>query len=128
MKKTILYVCLVILVMSTAFSSGLVLAGEKNANIVKMAEIMQRLKHFPSPAGKQSLQQIISSSVTSQNERILATAMLNLNHKVIDSDKPKLQSIIEGSASANEKQLAQIIINLNHRPTKTDKEKLKAMQ
>ena len=127
MKIANLTVSLVILVMSTILSSGLVFAADNNENIIKMAEIMQRLKHFPSPAGKQTLQQIISSSSTSKNERILATAMLNLNHRAIDDDKPKLQSIIDGSASTKEKQLAQIIISLDHRPTKADKEKLKAM-
>lgn len=126
-KKISLTASLVILLMSSILSSGLVLAADKDQNIMKMAEIMQRLKHFPSPAGKQTLQQIISSSATSKNQRILATAMLNLNHKAIDSDKPKLKSIIDGSASANEKQLATIILNLDHRPSKADKQALSSM-
>lgn len=129
MKIPGIYAVLTVFVMSTFMAGGAVWAGDdKSEAIVKMAEIMTRLKHYPSPDGKQSLQQIISSSTSSKREQILATAMLNLNHKAIESDRPKLQSVVDDStASVYEKQLASIILNLDHRPSKEDKEKLKAM-
>lgn len=103
-------------------------AGEGSSAIKEMATIMHRLKHFPSPQGKETLKTIIANKSTSENEKTLATAMLNLNHMAIAADKPKLQAIMDSaSASANEKALAGIILNLNHRPTGEDKKQLKAM-
>ncbi|MDH5325840.1 MAG: hypothetical protein OEZ68_19560 [Gammaproteobacteria bacterium] len=111
------------IIMGSMSLSAPVFAGNSDA-IMKMAEIMQRLKHFPSPDGKKTLQDIISSSTASNNERVLATAMLNLNHQADGADKPKLEAIINGKAADSEKTLAQIIINLDHRPSGADKEQL----
>jgi hypothetical protein len=96
--------------------------------IQQMATIMHRLKHFPSPQGKETLRAIVANNATTANERTLAMAMLNLEHMAIPEDKPKLQAIIDsGDATANEKGLARIILNLNHRPTANDKKMLKGM-
>lgn len=104
-------------------------AADKGATAIQqMATIMHRLKHFPSPQGKETLRAIIANNSTTSNERTLAMAMLNLEHMAIPEDKPKLQAIIDsGDATANEKGLAQIILNLNHRPTANDKKLLDAM-
>lgn len=112
------------------FGSVTAFADEVNTKsaIYQMAEIMHRLKHYPSPAGKEVLNKIVQSPTATKNERTLATAMINLEHTVDDSDVPKLKAIIgDASASDHEKQLANIILNLNHRPTKEDKAQLKAM-
>ena len=77
----------------------------------KMAEVMHRLKHFPSPQGKAVLQGIVQNEKVSKREKIIAQSMLNLQHKVIPEDVPKLNSVM----------------NLNHRPSKADKEILKAI-
>ena len=107
-----------------------VIAGESEGKsaMYQMAEIMHRLKHFPSPLGKETLKSIIDNKSTSNNERILATAIMNLEHKALDEDVPKLRRIIEDkSASADEHDMAEIIVNLNHRPTSEDKQRLKMM-
>ena len=96
--------------------------------VQQMAVIMHRLKHFPSPQGKETLQQIIDSPSTSEREKDLATAMLNLNHRALLDDKVKLKKIMEDKdASADERDLASIIYNLDHRPTKGDKKRLNEM-
>lgn len=105
------------------------IAEEKGASAIQqMATIMHRLKHFPSPQGKETLRAIIANNTTTAHERTLAMAMLNLEHMAIPDDKPKLQAIIDsGDATADEKDLASIILNLNHRPTAADKKRLQAM-
>jgi hypothetical protein len=100
---------------------------QKNA-IQKMADIMYRLKHFPSPQSKQTLEQILSHPKTSEREKVLAGAMLRLNHRALVEDKIHLKKIMENDeASADERALASIIYNLDHRPTKGDKNRLQQM-
>ena len=62
------------------------------------------------------------------NERVLATAMLNLQHHAMDEDKVKLKAIMaDKGATADERDLAGIIYNLSHRPTDEDKDRLSKM-
>ncbi len=111
-------------------SSVAVFAGsdhEKSATY-QMAEIMHRLKHYPSPEGKDVLNKITQAANTTENERTVATGMLNLQHKVANDDIPKLKAVIaDKKATAHERELADIILSLDHRPTKQDKAKLQAM-
>ena len=101
---------------------------ENQSAIQQMAVIMHRLKHFPSPQSKETLQQLVDRSSTSEREKVLATAILNLNHRALLDDKIKLKKIMEDeNASADERDLASIIYNLDHRPTKGDKKRLKEM-
>ena len=102
-------------------------ADTQNA-VQKMAMIMHRLKHFPSPQSKDILKDIIENKTTTERERDLATAIMNLNHRALMDDKVKLKKIMENqSASADERDLANIIYNLDHRPTKNDKMRLEKM-
>jgi hypothetical protein len=110
---------------SPAFSSE---GSHGKSAIYQMAEIMHRLKHYPSPAGKEVLKGISQAKSTTENERVLATAMINLEHAVASSDAPKLKALINnGGASTHERELAGIILNLDHRPSSKDKAQLKAM-
>lgn len=103
-------------------------AGQDKSAIYQMAEIMHRLKHYPSPLGKEVLNKIIQAPNTTENERTIATAMINLQHKAADSDIPKLKAIIENkNSAAHERELASIVMKLDHRPSKQDKAQLKAM-
>jgi hypothetical protein len=105
-------------------------AADKNGKsaMYQMAEIMHRLKHYPSPQGIDMLKKITQDTNTTANERTLATAMINLQHKAASSDIPKLKALIKDKkATADERALANIILNLDHRPSKQDKARLKAM-
>ena len=116
--------------MISFIGSNLVVAQPRSKSdpIYQMAEIMHRLKHFPSPAGKETLQNIIENKSVSENQRILATAIFNLQHHAMDADKLKLKKIMEDKqTSADERDLASIIYNLDHRPTKEDKQRLQQM-
>jgi hypothetical protein len=102
--------------------------AKEQTPIYKMAVIMKRLKHFPSPQGKETLQQIITNPTANDQEKTLATAMFNINHRANMDDKVKLKKIMEDEqASADVRDLASIIYRLDHRPTKADKARLKEM-
>jgi hypothetical protein len=102
--------------------------GSTKTVIYQMAEIMHRLKHFPSPQGKKELQAIIDASGTTANERIIAKAMMNLEHHPAPQDIPLLQKVLDDKASTNdEREIASIVLNLNHRPTPQDKNRLKGL-
>ncbi len=103
-------------------------AAEGASAMKEMAVIMHRLKHYPSPQGKETLQAVVDNKSTSKNERTLAKTMLNLEHKVISSDMAGLKSIAASKdASADEKDFANILLNFSHRPSSEDKQRLKSM-
>ena len=116
---------LLLLIIGQLYSSALLAASNSKSDAMyKMAEIMLRLKHFPSPAGKETLQVIIDDKATSKNQRILATAMINLQHKAVGADVAKLKELMEDStASQDERDLAKILYELDHRPTKENKQR-----
>jgi len=128
MISRINYVAVTLLVVGLfAASIAPVVAGASPA-MKKMATIMHRLKHFPSPQGKEELKQIINNTAATKNEKVLATAMLNLQHHATEADKVKLKVIMDDrKASTDERDLAGIIYNLNHRPTDEDKARLTKM-
>ena len=109
-------------------AANLSVAAEGASAINEMAVIMHRLKHYPSPQGKETLQAIVSNKSTNKNEATLAKAMLNLEHAVASSDIAGLKSIVSNDkASADEKDFATILLNFDHRPSGADKKRLKAM-
>ena len=62
------------------------------------------MEHYPSTADKQVLQTIIDSSSATANEKIIATAIMNLEHYATAEDKVNLQTVIIGASStADEK-------------------------
>lgn len=127
MKNALILVLLGIFVLCGGVSANALAESEQSA-IQKMATIMHRLKHFPSPQGKETLKQIINDSSTSEREKIIATAMLNLNHRALTNDKVELRKIMDDSKAVKiERDLASILYNFDHRPTKADKERLKEM-
>lgn len=119
---------LIFLLLSIILTWGIsVSAADSNSPIYQMAEIMHRLKHYPSPAGKDVLKKILSNRSTSENEKVIAMAILNLEHSVASSDKAGLNKILKSNSSQQEQDFASIILKLDHRPSAADKAKLKAM-
>jgi hypothetical protein len=103
-------------------------ASEGASAIKEMAVIMHRLKHYPSPQGKETLQTIVGNKTTKKHEATLAKAMLNLEHAVASSDIAGLKSIVSNAnASADEKAFATMLLNFDHRPSSADKKRLKAI-
>jgi hypothetical protein len=94
----------------------------------QMAEIMHRLKHFPSPQGKEILRGIAKNKSTTNNERTLASAILNMEHEVTPQYKSDLEDMTaSASTTADEKAFANILLNFSHRPSDADKKRLETM-
>ena len=115
--------------LSLLFGAANFSVAAEGANAIKeMAVIMHRLKHYPSPQGKETLRAIVNNKSTSKNERTLAKSMLNLEHQVISSDIAGLKSVVASKdASADEKAFANILLSFSHRPSSDDKQRLKSM-
>ncbi len=93
-----------------------------------MADILMHLNHSPGDAEKKKLQQIINDTATTEEERVLATAILMMQHKVGADDRTKLRRIIDDtSTSAKVREMAEILLNLNHKSTPDDKNKLQKL-
>jgi hypothetical protein len=104
------------------FTSQSFAADTPSPAMLKIAEIMHRLKHFPSPVGKSTLQKLAEKSSTNSNEKTLIQAMMNLQHQVTSADRGKLTALAkDANANVNERSVASILLNLDHRPTKQDK-------
>lgn len=124
-RATIVLLVLVVLCSGVCASA---FAEAKQSAIQKMATIMHRLKHFPSPQGKETLKQIVNDNTTNERQKTIATSMINLNHRALTKDKVKLKKIMEdGNASQVERDLASILYQFDHRPTKADKARLQDM-
>lgn len=126
-KLRLLAVCML---SASLFLSAWCFAGEKDEKtaINQIAEVMHRLKHYPSPQGKRELQAILQSKSTTTNERIIANAMLNFNHHPASEDVPLLEKISnDKTATYAEREIASIVINFNHRPSTQDKNRLKEL-
>ncbi len=101
-------------------------AGEQEA-IKNMANILMHLNHYPSDAEKKQLRNMAANS-DSEHVKILATAMVNMEHSATAADKRKLKQLMDDkSASEQEKTLASILYNLHHKPSRADKQALSTM-
>jgi len=119
-------VVLILVLAFIAMPSTILAADTPSAAMLKIAEIMHRLKHFPSPGGKTTLHALASKSTTTSNEKAIIQAMLNLQHQVSSADRGKLMSLLkDNKANKDESSIATILLNLDHRPTKQDKAILK---
>jgi hypothetical protein len=99
-----------------------------SAAVKEMAGIMDHLAHYPSAAEKIKLKEIVDSKDSTEQERILATAISDIRHHAADQDKDKLNQVInDASAPAEVRELAGIVLNIAHHPSAADREKLEKM-
>lgn len=94
----------------------------------EMAGIMMHLKHYPSDEEKAKLKAIVADKASTEQERVIATAISNLEHEVASGDADKLKKVAgDMSAPAEVRDLAGIVLNIRHKPSSADKSKLEAM-
>ena len=117
------------IIASIFFSAGCFAdTGHGKTAVYELAEILHRLKHYPSPQGKKELQVIVDAQGSTENEKVIAKAIMSFMHEPAAHDIPVLQKIADDKgASPDERELASIILNLGHRPTRQDKSRLKAL-
>jgi hypothetical protein len=94
----------------------------------EMAGIVMNLNHYPSDAEKAGLRSIVSDKGSTEQERVIATALSNLEHKVAAGDAEKLKQVMNDmSAPAEVRDLAGIVLKISHKPSKEDKRKLETI-
>lgn len=110
-------------------SSGPVMAGDEAGKAyAEMAEILSHLNHYPSDEEKEKLREMRDESGSSA-VKVLATAMINLQHKATSADKAKLRDLLNRSdVPEAAKTLANVLLHLNHKPTSSDKKALSAIR
>ena len=114
-----------VLVLTLLFGAAPVLAA--NA-IQQMAEITLHLNHYPSDAEKATLRGIADNPSATAGERVLASALGNMEHKVGAADRQKLQELMKAeTAPAAERTLAEVLVGINHKPSAADVQKLRPL-
>jgi hypothetical protein len=100
----------------------------ESAAMRDMAGVMMNLNHYPSDAEKARLKAIAADKGSTEQERVIATAISNMEHKVAAGDAEKLKQVMgDMSAPAEVRDLAGIVLNTSHKPGKEDRRKLEMM-
>lgn len=112
--------------------AGLMLGSQSamaaSAAVREMAWIMVHLKHYPSDEEKAKLKAIVADKASTEQERVIATAISNFEHGVETGDADKLKKVTgDMSAPAEVRELAGIVLNMSHKPSSADKAKLEAI-
>jgi len=95
-------------------------------SVRQMAKIVMQLNHHPDKQDKQLLNSIVEQG--SAAERSIASALLNMEHKVSTNDKARLMQISNNSELPNNtRELAMIVSKINHKASASDKQKLQGM-
>ena len=102
---------------------------DKDAIIIKMADVMIDLEHFPTADEKKKLQSVLDSVSSTDQEKIIANAIIHIQHESTVEDKEKLQIIIDNTvATSTVNTLAKIVQSFAHGISKTDKRKLQTIK
>ena len=108
---------------SAPFSSQ---ALAEQDSVKQIAQIVMKLNHRPSEQDMLTLDNIIEEG--SAAERSIASALLNMDHKVARADKARLMEISNNKDLPNKtRELAMIVSKINHSASSSDKQKLQGM-
>ena len=131
-KRTkILFLGMITLFIGTFFQSNVFAHADhdKDAIIIKMADIMINLEHFPTADEKKKLQSVLDAASSTDQEKIIANAIMHIQHTSTEEDQEKLQLIIDNTvATSTVNTLAKIVQSFSHGISKTDKRKLQTIK
>ena len=127
----ILFLGMMAVFVGTFFQSNIFAHADhdKDAIIIKMADVMINLEHFPTADEKKKLQSVLDSVSSTDQEKIIANAIIHIQHESTVEDKEKLQIIIDNTvATSTVNTLAKIVQTFAHGISKTDKRKLQTIK
>lgn len=127
----ILFLGMMALFVGTFFQSNIFAHADhdKDAIIIKMADVMINLEHFPTADEKKKLQSVLDSVSSTDQEKIIANAIIHIQHGSTVEDKEKLQIVIDNTvATSTVNTLAKIVQSFSHGISKTDKRKLQTIK
>ena len=102
---------------------------DKDANVIKIADIVIGIQHYVSEDDQQHLQDIVDSDSSTEHEKVIATAIISIQHQASAEDKQKLQKIIDSTApTSTVNALATIVHGFSHGVSAADKRKLQTIK
>ena len=108
------------------FNSPSLMAGTA---IQEMAGIMLQLQYSPSTSDKETLLNIANDSTSSDDECIVAMALMRVQHSVTDSEKTVLLGIADNSQGpAGIRTVASILANMYDMPSEADRVALESIE
>ena len=104
------------------------IAAQESAAVKTIAGILMTINHFPNDADKKTLTSLASQSSTTDQEKVLITAILGMMHSIAAADKPKVEAVMkDAKASAGVKQIATILNTFLHTASADEKAALKKL-
>lgn len=96
--------------------------------VAEMATIIINLNHYPTETEKKELAAIVADSNSTAGEKLIAGALMRMQHRVGGDDAQKLMQLeSDKKASKEERELAGILRGIAHHPTDADVKRLKAL-
>lgn len=100
-------------------------AADTSLAIEQMAEIMLELEAKPNQDAQMTLDDIAKDSASTNNERLLASSIKNMDKKIRPDDKPNVMKVwLSPAASETERQMAKILLRFDERPSEPAKQAL----
>jgi len=112
------------------FSTGMAMqtttqAADTSLAIEQMAEIMLELQVKPDQDAQMTLDDIAKDSASTDNERLLASTIKNMDTKIRPNDKPSVMKIwLSPAASETEREMAKILLRFKESPSDSSKQAL----
>ena len=102
---------------------------DKDANVIKIADIVIGIQHYASAEDQKHLQAIVDSDSSTEHEKVIATVIMNIQHQASAGDKQKLQEIIDSTTpTSTVNALATIVHSFSHGISASDKRKLQTIK
>ena len=102
---------------------------DKDANVIKIADIIMGIQHYASAEDQKHLQDIVDSDSSTEHEKVIATAIINIQHQASTGDKQKLQEIIDSTKpTSTVNAIAAIVYSFSHGVSAADKRKLQTIK
>jgi len=96
--------------------------------VSELVTMVIHLNHYPSPAEKTALADIVADTHATAGEKAIAGALMRMQHRVEGGDADKLRSLaMDSSTPASEKELATILLGIVHHPSGADVARLKGL-
>ncbi len=116
--------------LAVLFSTGMAMqpitqAADTSLAIEQMAEIMLELQAKPDQDAQMTLDDIAKDNASTDNERLLASTIKNMDTKIRPDDKPSVMKIwLSPAASETEREMAKILLRFKESPSDSSKQAL----
>jgi len=113
------------LILSACFllASSYAFAEKKPVSVdTQLASILLNFEFYLASNERRYLQKISKDKSITENQRTLVKSLINVQHKALYSDLPKLEKVMnDDKASVVEQEIAYILHRMRFKPSKADK-------